>query len=156
MHCNGKKLELTNAQIAKGISKLKPVAHRLELINSNGVKILDNSYNSSPESSVQSLKTLSLFSGRKIVVTPGLIELGNKEFEENKKFGENIAKTADIAIVVNETNKESIVQGLTEGGMNPENIFTAPTLDHAQIKLKEILQKGDVVLFENDLPDNYT
>ena len=151
-----KKLELTNAQIAKGISKLKPVAHRLELINSNGVKILDNSYNSSPESSVQSLKTLSLFSGRKIVVTPGLIELGNKEFEENKKFGENIAKTADIAIVVNETNKESIVQGLTEGGMNPENIFTAPTLDHAQIKLKEILQKGDVVLFENDLPDNYT
>ena len=74
--------------------------------------------------------------------------LGNKEFEENKKFGENIAKTADIAIVVNETNKESIVQGLTEGGMNPENIFTAPTLDHAQIKLKEILQKGDVVLFE--------
>lgn len=151
-----KNLELTNAQIAKGISKLKPVAHRLELINSNGVKILDNSYNSSPESSVQSLKTLSLFSGRKIVVTPGLIELGNKEFEENKKFGENIAKTADIAIVVNETNKESIVQGLTEGGMNPENIFTAPTLDHAQIKLKEILQKGDVVLFENDLPDNYT
>ena len=151
-----KKLELTNAQIAKGISKLKPVAHRLELINSNGVKILDNSYNSSPESSVQSLNTLTLFSGRKIVVTPGLIELGNREFEENKKFGENIAKIADIAIIVNETNKESLVQGLTDGGMQPENIFTTPTLDHAQLKLKEILQKGDVVLFENDLPDNYT
>lgn len=151
-----KKLELTNAQIAKGISKLKPVAHRLELSTSGGVKILDNSYNSSPESSVQSLATLALFSGRKIVVTPGLIELGNREFEENKKFGENIAKTADIAIVVNETNKESIVQGLTEGGMQPENIFTAPTLDHAQLKLKEILKKGDIVLFENDLPDNYT
>lgn len=151
-----KKLELTNAQIAKGISKLKPVAHRLELINSNGVKILDNSYNSSPESSVQSLNTLALFSGRKIVVTPGLIELGNREFEENKKFGENIAKIADIAIIVNETNKESLVQGLTDGGMQPENIFTTPTLDHAQLKLKEILQKGDVVLFENDLPDNYT
>lgn len=151
-----KKLELTNAQIAKGISKLKPVAHRLELINSNGVKILDNSYNSCPESSVQSLNTLALFSGRKIVVTPGLIELGNREFEENKKFGENIAKIADIAIIVNETNKESLVQGLTDGGMQPENIFTTPTLDHAQLKLKEILQKGDVVLFENDLPDNYT
>lgn len=151
-----KKLELSNAQISRGISKLKPVAHRLELINNGGVKILDNSYNSSPESSVQSLKTLSLFSGRKIVVTPGLIELGNKEFEENKKFGENIAKTADIAVIVNETNKESLLQGLAEGGMNPENIFTTPTLDHAQLKLKEILQKGDVVLFENDLPDNYT
>ncbi len=151
-----KKLELTDAQIIRGIAKLKPVAHRLELMNNNGVKILDNSYNSSPHSSLAALQTLSLFSGRKIVVTPGLIELGTMEKEENKRFGENIAKYADIAIIVNETNRESILDGLKSGGMDPEKIFTAPTLDHAQLKINEIVKKGDIVLFENDLPDNYT
>ena len=152
-----KKLKVTNNQIIAGISKLKPISHRLELTTANNeVKILDNSYNSSPHSCVESLKTLAMFKGRKIVITPGLIELGNREYEENRLFGENIAKTADIAIIVNETNKESLLKGLTDGGMSAENIYTAPTLDHARLKLSEIIKKGDVILFENDLPDNYT
>ena len=77
------------------------------------------------------------------------------EKEENINFGKNLAKHANYVIVVNKTNKEAIKEGLLLEGFNEENIFFAQTLIEARIMLKEKTQKGDVVLFENDLPDNY-
>ena len=79
----------------------------------------------------------------------------SKEKEENINFGKNIAKHADIAIIVNQTNKDSIKQGLLEEGFAEEKIHFAQNLVEARIILKEIAEEGDVVLFENDLPDNY-
>ena len=102
------------------------------------------------------LNVLDLFkTGNKFVITPGLVELGSKEKEENINFGKNLAKHANYVIVVNKTNKEAIKEGLLLEGFNEENIFFAQTLIEARIMLKEKTQKGDVVLFENDLPDNY-
>jgi len=150
------KLGLTLEEISSGISKLKPVPHRLELIKQNGVIVLDDSYNASVEGSQAALEVMSMFSGgRKIVVTPGLVELGNKEKEENILFGERIAEKANFAILVNEQNRESLLQGLQNKEFDNEKIFFASSLTEAQSKLEEIVETGDVILFANDLPDNY-
>ena len=151
------KLEVPLNLIAQAISELKPMAHRMEIIKSKGLTIIDNAYNSSVESSKSALNTLSLFtSGNKIVVTPGIVEMGEKEREVNINFGEDIAKVANKVIIVNNANKDSISQGLINSNFNPENIFFAESLNDAREVLKNITASGDVVLFENDLPDNYT
>ncbi len=150
-------LGLSLKQIQVGISKLEPVNHRLELKNDNGINILDDSYNSNVEGSLCALEVVKLFkTGNKIVITPGLVDLGNKEKEENIKFGNNLADVANYVIIVNKTNQESIKQGLLEKNFPEENIFCVGTIIEAKLKLKEIVKEGDTVLFENDLPDNYT
>lgn len=150
------KLGLSLNQIKVGISKLEPINHRLELKKENGITILDDAYNSNVEGSLCALKVLDLFKkGNKFVITPGLVELGEKEKEENINFGKNLAHHADYVIVVNKTNKDSINEGLVSEGFKEENIMFAQTLIEARIMLKERAKKGDIVLFENDLPDNY-
>lgn len=149
-------LGLSMEQIRVGISKLQPINHRLEIKKENGITIIDDSYNSNVEGSVCALDVLKLFkNNRKIVITPGLVELGQMEKEENINFGKNIASVADIVIVVNKTNMEYIKEGLISENFPEENILFVSSLIEGRIKLKEIAQKGDVILFENDLPDNY-
>ncbi|MDR0850310.1 MAG: UDP-N-acetylmuramoyl-tripeptide--D-alanyl-D-alanine ligase [Christensenellaceae bacterium] len=148
-------LGLETQQIKEGIAALKPVPHRLEVKNEGNVTILDDSYNASVEGCVVALEVLSKFEGKKIVVTPGLVELGSLEKEENEKFGEKIAKVADSVIVVNKVNLESIKQGLMNVGFNMEQVYDAETLEKAKQLLSGIVVEGAVVLLENDLPDNY-
>lgn len=149
-------LGLSMEQIKIGISKLVPINHRLEVKRENGLVIIDDAYNSNVEGSERALEVLKLFKGgRKIIVTPGLVELGQKEREENVNFGRKMASVADIVIIVNKTNMDAINEGLLGENFNSENILFAASLIEARIKLKEIAKEGDVILFENDLPDNY-
>lgn len=150
------KLDVSLQDIKSAIEELKPMAHRMEIVNNNGLTIIDNSYNSSVESSKASLETLSLFDGNKIIVTPGIVEMGVKEREVNVQFGENIAKVCNKVIIVNKVNLESIKQGLLQAGFNEEDILEAENLKQASTLLPNLTKAGDVVLFENDLPDNYT
>lgn len=151
------KLGVSLADIQEAIKSLKPMAHRMEIINSNGLTILDNSYNSSVESSKCSLDVLSLFENKnKIIVTPGLVEMGTKEREVNVNFGEQIAQVCNSVIIVNKVNLDAIKQGLISQGFNEQNIYEAESLTQASDFLSKIAKSGDVVLFENDLPDNYT
>jgi len=144
-------------ELQTAIATLKPMSHRMEVINSNGLTIIDNAYNSSVESSTAALETLKLFdNNNKIVVTPGLVEMGEKEQQVNIEFGEKIAKVANKVIIVNKINLESIKQGLLNEGYNEENIFEAANLKDATAMLGNIAKSGDIILFENDLPDNYT
>lgn len=148
-------LGLSNKQILKGINSLKPIPHRLEIVKTPTNIILDDSYNASEEGSKIALEVLAKMPGRKLVVTPGLVELGPKEKQANIEFGQRIAKVADYVIIVNKTNFESIKKGLEDEKFSEENIVQAETLEIAKGVLKEILEQGDSVLFENDLPDNY-
>ena len=151
------KLEVSLEQIASAINKLQPVKHRLEIVPSeNDVTVIDDTYNASVESTKSALEFLSMFEGRKIVITPGIVEMGNEEYKVNYEFAKNLAKVADIVFIINKTNQEAIKYGLTQNGFSGKNIYEFYSLQEAQFKLKDFLQKGDVVLFENDLPDNYT
>ncbi len=149
-------LGLTLEQIQQGIKNLKPVPHRLEMLNNdNNVIVLDDSYNASVEGSEVALDVLSKFGNKKIIVTPGLVELGNKEKEENYNFGVKMTKVADYIIIVNRVNREAILQGIQSTDFNMARVYQAETLNDAKQLLKGIVQSGDAVLFENDLPDNY-
>ena len=145
--------------IAKAIGELTPVAHRLEVIKSESVVVIDDAYNSNEEGSKAAVKVLGLFEGRiKICVTPGLVEMGAEERRANIELGERLSKASDYVIIVNKVNEEALLTGLLKSGFDENKIIKTENLTEAKIKLKEIMTNEEkyVVLFENDLPDNYT
>ena len=148
-------LGIKREDIASAIKTLSPPPHRLEIIKNNFSTILDDSYNSNMIGSQEALSVLSKFNGLKIVVTPGLVEMGSEQSEVNFKLGAMIADVADYIIIMNEVNKNYLLSGAISHNFDREKIFFAST----RKKQKEILQlitiKGCVILFENDLPDNY-
>lgn len=149
-------LKLTKEQISRGVSKIEPIEHRLQIIPStNGNIVIDDAFNSNPEGSKMALDVLKTFEGRKIIITPGMVELGEKENELNKEFGRHMAECVDIAILVGVKRSKPIEEGLHDKGFNDMNIYVVSNLDEATKKLASITQQGDVVLFENDLPDSY-
>lgn len=147
------RLGVSGEQIVKGIEELQPIPHRLEIIKTDTNIILDDSYNSSVQGYKVALDVLSKMPGRKIVVTPGLVELGGKEYEENKNYGLALSKIADKVIIVNNVNFNAIKEGLDEGKF--DDIYQAPTLESAKKLMQDFIEPKDTILFENDLPDNY-
>ncbi len=150
------KLGLSVEEIASGINRIKSISHRLEIIpNHKNVVLIDDSYNANIDGAMAGLEVLDAFKGRKIVLTPGLIELGADENIANMRFGKQLASHADIVVIIGKHNAEMLINGLKEGGMKVENIYFEKSLTRGKNTLEKILQEGDVVLFENDLPDNY-
>ncbi|MBR2646783.1 MAG: UDP-N-acetylmuramoyl-tripeptide--D-alanyl-D-alanine ligase [Clostridia bacterium] len=150
------KMGMTAAEIENGIKKLSPIPHRLQLIENNGVYILDDGYNGNPRGAEEALAALSRFEGRKCIVTPGLVECGVLEERLNGELGEKIAAIApNKTILVGETLVGAVRAGYANGGGNEENLVVVPTLQKAQEVLAEWVREGDCVLFLNDLPDVY-
>ena len=148
----------TNKQ-KNAIARLQPVEHRLSMKVSNGITVLDDAYNSNPQGAKMALGVLKGFAvgdgNKRIVITPGFVEMGARQAQANKELGRTIAECCDYAIVVNATNRDAIRSGIEEGGMAAEKYFLADSLNHAHAHLAQILKAGDVVLYENDLPDNF-
>ncbi len=150
------KIGLTPTEIAEGINRIQSVGHRLELMpNNKNIVIIDDSYNSNVDGVNAAMEVLDTFDGRKIVLTPGLVELGKMENVANMEMGKTLAKHADMVIVIGKHNAEMLINGLLDGGMARENIKFAKSLNKGNEILNGIIKEGDVVLFENDLPDNY-
>lgn len=150
------KIGLTPQEIAQGINRIQSIGHRLELLpNNKNIVVIDDSYNSSIDGFLAAMQVLDDFEGRKIVLTPGLVELGKEENLSNFEMGKVLAKHADMVVVIGKHNAVMLINGLVEGGMSRENIKFAKSLNKGNELLNGIMQEGDVVLFENDLPDNY-
>ncbi|MCL2107022.1 MAG: UDP-N-acetylmuramoyl-tripeptide--D-alanyl-D-alanine ligase [Oscillospiraceae bacterium] len=138
--------------------RIEPVPHRLELIERGGMLLLDDAYNSNPSGARAALDTLRLFEGEntKILVTPGMIELGAKQEELNAVFGAQAAAACDYIVLVGEAQTRPIRQGALAAGFAEERLFTAPGLGEAMAYVNAIPGgKRKIVLLENDLPDNY-
>ncbi len=150
-------LEVPDEKIRYAVEKIQQVEHRLNLKRTPaGVTIIDDAFNSNPTGSHMAMDVLSRFSqGQRIVITPGMIELGDKQYEHNESLGRKIAQCADIAIIVGEYNREALVAGATQGGMTHEAVKTVPSFNEAQRLLASIVKPGDTVLYENDLPDTF-
>lgn len=150
------KLGMSPNEIAMGINRIKSVGHRLELMpNSKGVIIIDDSYNSNVDGFKMAMEVLDSFEGRKIILTPGLVELGKDENLFNYEMGKEMASHADKVIIIGTHNAEMLIKGLVDGGFNREDIMFSKNLSRGNEELNSIIKSGDVVLFENDLPDNY-
>ena len=151
------KLGVEDDKIRYAVSKIEQVEHRLNVKRSaGGITIIDDAYNSNPTGSRMALDVLAgMNTGKRIVITPGMIELGSEQLSLNKAFGEHIAETVDVAIIVGQYNREAIMSGITAKGFPKENLHIVDTLAQAQQTLATIAQAGDTVLYENDLPDTF-
>jgi UDP-N-acetylmuramoyl-tripeptide--D-alanyl-D-alanine ligase len=143
------------AELAAPIASLRAVEHRLQIIEgTGGVTVIDDAYNSNPQGAAAALDVLaSMPARRRVIVTPGIVELGEMQFEANRRFGERAAAVADALIVVAPLNREAIVSGARAAG-GGDRVEVVDSLAAAQQRLRSLLRPGDVVLFENDLPDH--
>jgi len=150
-------LGLSLAEIAAAARGLEPVAHRLQLIHGQGgVTVIDDAYNSNPAGARAALAVLSEFSGRKVLVTPGMVELGERLDERHAEFGREAAAVCDYVILIGRRRTAAIAAGARAAGFPPDRLFVVPSLKEATAQLGRLVSAGDVVLFENDLPDQYS
>ena len=142
--------------LVQAVRGVKPVEHRLELKRLGNFYQIDDAYNSNPVGAGNACKVLGMMSGIKVVVTPGMIELGAKEEEYNKNFGKQIAEVADYAVLIGEKRTKPIKDGLIAGGFDKEKIIVFNDVRDAYPFVRGLTGKEEVyALFENDLPDTY-
>jgi len=152
-----KELGLTMLQIQRGIGMLQPVEHRLQLLTSaGGYTVIDDAFNSNPNGAKAALDVLKAFPGRRVIVTPGMVELGEKEADYNRAFGVQMASSCDVAVLIGKKHTLPIREGLGQGGFDEKNIHVFSSLNEATVWLRGEMKQGDFILYENDLPDNYT
>ncbi len=138
------------------VRKLESVPHRLELVNRGGIVIVDDAYNSNPSGAKAALDTIQYFDGMKILVTPGMVELGSMQDELNYNFGKESASACDFIVLVGEKQTKPIYDGVMDAGFDMNNCYVATDLNDALKKVYSIqTDKKKIVLLENDLPDNY-
>ena len=148
-------------EIRDAVAKVEPVPHRLQLsAGAGGVTIIDDSFNANPVGAKAALEVLDDFGrapngGKKVLVTPGMVELGEQEYEENRRFGERAAQVCDRVILVGRNRTAPILEGLKTANYPKDRVSIAANLAEVKDYLAKLLKPGDVVLFENDLPDNY-
>ena len=150
------KLGVDKKDIAFAVSRLEAVPHRLQIIDAKSTVIIDDSFNSNPSGAKAALDVLSRFDGARVLVTPGMVELGEAQDEKNTELGEYAYTRCDYLFVVGEYNKNSIISGAKKAGFDESRIFCVSGPAEA-VKQAETLEIGRIkyVLLENDLPDNF-
>lgn len=139
--------------IQKTLDSIPPVEHRRQIIQNGSISIIDDTYNSNPAGFEIALKKLKeMKSDQKILITPGMIELGPMQFSENARLATIASKICDHIIIVGQTNKEALLSGLKN---TSAKIHTIKNLSETDQLLPSIYQGTSVVLFENDLGDQY-
>lgn len=148
-------LGISMEQIKTAIGTLKPSEHRLQILPSqNGMIVIDDSFNASVEGCKAAIDTIALFKGhQKVVITPGIIEMGALETTANFDFGAYMASVCNKVIIVGDLNQKAIREGLLSENFEEQNIYCVSTLDQAKQILQTFENNKTVVLFENDLPD---
>lgn len=138
------------------VRQLESVPHRLQLIRQGDRIILDDAYNSNKSGFEAALDTLAMFQELRILLTPGMVELGEKQYEENKEAGMYAADKCDYAILVGKEQTKPIQDGLLEAGFPQNRMILVDSLEEAFRMVNAISdQRQKVILLENDLPDVY-
>lgn len=143
-------------QLKVPVRRIQPVAHRMQLLERGNYTIIDDAFNSNPVGSRAAVETLKQFEGVRILITPGMVELGEKEAEYNYKFGTYAADCCDYILLVGEKHTAPIHKGVLESGFSQERCRVFEKLEDALSFAYSIKAEGHkFILLENDLPDNY-
>ncbi len=153
----GRSMGLRLRQMAHAARRLDPIEHRLQLRERGEVTIIDDAFNSNPVGARNAVEILSeMGEGRRVIVTPGMVELGDRQWDENEALGQFIAQhDLDLVALVGDEQTAPIQEGLSAAQFPDERVRVFSSLSDAQGFLKQHLEPGDVVLYENDLPDQY-
>ena len=144
--------------MAHAARRIDPIEHRLQLRQEGPLTVIDDAFNSNPVGARNAVEILGqMTGGRRAIVTPGMVEMGERQWTENKTLGTHIAQhDIDRAVLVGEEQTAAIREGLTEAGYPSEQIIVVSSLFEAREWISNHLRsEGDVVLYENDLPDQY-
>jgi UDP-N-acetylmuramoyl-tripeptide--D-alanyl-D-alanine ligase len=154
----GTGLDMPLDAIARALARVTPPAHRLApILNPQaGIVVIDDAYNSNPVGAAAALEVLASHQAeRRLLVTPGMVELGDREAEENERFGQRAAEVCDLVVLVGAERSRPIRAGLDAASFPGDRIHVVANATEAQELLATTTRRGDVVLFENDLPDLY-
>jgi len=152
----GREFGIEIDDLIQAVKNVHPVEHRLELKKLGNFYQIDDAYNSNPVGAENACKILGMMPGIKVVVTPGMIELGEKEDWYNKKFGEQISEVADYVILIGEKKTKPIKEGLLTKGFDKDKIIVFNDVREAYPYIGRLAINSEVyALFENDLPDTY-
>lgn len=135
--------------------EIRPIEHRLEQKVINGYHFIDNAFNSNPVGCKQSLDVLMRMPGKRVIVTPGLIDLGKEEFAANKEFAAYMKDRTDFVILVGQLQREALLAGLRESHYPEDNIHCVNTVKEAFTYVYQHFTSEDTILLENDLPDAF-
>ena len=154
-YCHGTGIHLEKLLLP--VRKISPVPHRLQLLDKGGnLTFIDDAYNSNPNGCRCALRVLGLFDACRILVTPGMVELGAKQEELNFEFGQEASGVCDYIVLVGKNQTIPIYNGIKDTGYDMNNVYVADSLNEAIAKVNEYkTDKKKIVLLENDLPDNY-
>ena len=143
-------------ELVYAVKSLEAVPHRLELTRGKNYTIIDDAYNSNPVGAKMALDTLGCFDGCKIIITPGMVELGSEQDRLNKEFGVNMARVCDYIVLVGKEQTKAIFEGILQERFDEKKIFVASSFDEGMEWIRGLeVDKEKFVLMENDLPDNY-
>ena len=141
------------SDIQRGVRSIKPIEHRLQMKKMGKMNIIDDAYNSNPVGSSMAVEALSLMPGEKVIVTPGMIELKNKEYDYNYQFGVEISKVCDKVILVGPKQTKPIQDALKDNNYDESNLYVIDDVKEAFNIVGRDCSDNVYVLLENDLPD---
>lgn len=154
-----KKIGVPVDTIISSLKTMPQIEHRLQVIASKtGPLVIDDAYNANPigfNSALELLKILKLQSGRAIVVTPGMVELGELHDEKHFELGKVAATVADIVLVITPARIASFIAGFKQNAQATQELLTFNSFKQAKAWLDTHAKADDVILYENDLPDLY-
>lgn len=154
----GREFGIDHNDLIQAVKGVRPIEHRLELKKLGRFYQIDDAYNSNPTGAKSALNVLKMMPGIKVVITPGMIELGKKEDEYNEKFGEEIAEVADYVVLIGKAKTKAIQDGLKRKNYDPEKVIIYNDVRKAYSFINALTMENEedvYALFENDLPDTY-
>lgn len=140
-----KTFDMSNEEIIEAVKSLTPVEHRLQMIKAGGKLILDDGYNGNIDGMLEAVRLCSLHDGRKVIVTPGLVESSD---ELNLQLINAINETFDVAIVTGSLNAE-----LFDKNLKVKNKIILHDKSKIESLLASQTRAGDIILFANDAPN---
>ncbi len=150
------KMGISLSELRIPVRRLRPVSHRMEMKTNGNVTIIDDAFNSNPIGSKAAVETLALFEGMRILITPGMVELGADEAEYNRKFGTYAADCCDKIFLVGRKHTEPIKEGILSKGFAEKDLEVFDNVQDAIARAYAVkTQDHKYILLENDLPDNY-
>lgn len=149
----GYELGMEVGELQAGVKRVNSIEHRLEMRKYYNINLIDDAYNSNPVGAKMALDVLAMMPGKKIIVTPGMIELGPEQERLNQVFGEQIADVCDEVILVGEEQTKAIAEGLKKKKYSNKNIHILNDVMKAFPLVQSLDEGSTYLLLENDLPD---
>jgi UDP-N-acetylmuramyl pentapeptide synthase len=141
--------------IYEGVKRTKPFEHRMHPRHLHGAWLIDDTYNGNSEEVKVGLTLLkSLDAKRRVYVTPGLVEQGNKTREIHEEIGRQIAEVADVVVLMKNSVTDYISDGLLDGKYKGRLLVVDDPLEFYN-NIDHFIASGDVVLMQNDWTDNF-